>query len=130
MNYLTSTKPHHLYVAMAITGACLIILSTVVPTRSQNFKTYEFALKGGSLDSAPRPIRVVHGDRIELNWRSDEKAEIHLHGYDKRLVVPAGGIATMTIDCTATGRFPITLHGKDTAGHGHKPLIYFEVHPK
>ena len=77
-------------------------------------------------------IRVVQGDVVELRWRTDEPAEIHLHGYDKELRVRPGKPASMSVTARATGRFPITSHGwgANGHGHGHDVLTYLEVYPR
>ena len=37
-----------------------------------------------------RTIRVTQGDRVQLNWQTDEKVELHLHGIDQKTVVLPG----------------------------------------
>jgi FtsP/CotA-like multicopper oxidase with cupredoxin domain len=76
-----------------------------------------------------RTIRVKQGDQVQLNWKTDEKAVLHLHGYDIETNVARGKPASMKFTAKATGRFPVTSHGFGD-GHGHSALIYIEVHPK
>lgn len=119
-------------------SACLVCatiltvsgISVKQPAFSNPLKTIELALAGGGLPAHLKNIRVKLGDRVTLLWRSDSPVEIHLHGYDKLLRVTPGSPAPMTFDCHATGRFPITLHGGAAGKHSHKPIAYFEVHPK
>ena len=80
-----------------------------------------------------RTIRVTQGDRVQLNWQTDEKVELHLHGIDQKTVVLPGAGGTMRFIAEATGRFPVTSHGfGNKAGHHHGPgaLMYVEVYPK
>ena len=80
-----------------------------------------------------RTIRVTQGDRVQLNWQTDEKVELHLHGIDQKTVVLPGVGGTMRFTAEATGRFPVTSHGfGNKAGHHHGPgaLMYVEVYPK
>ena len=80
-----------------------------------------------------RTIRVTQGDRVQLNWQTDEKVELHLHGIDQKTVVLPGAGGTMRFTAEATGRFPVTSHGfGNKAGHHHGPgaLMYVEVYPK
>jgi hypothetical protein len=77
-------------------------------------------VKGG----APT-LRVSVGDDVRLRWRTDEKVEIHLHGYDLKLILKPGASQTLAIDARIAGRFPISAHD-----FGHKNLAYLEVHPK
>jgi len=75
-------------------------------------------------------IRITQGDRVELSWTSDEPVGLHLHGYDLEIEVKPGEAASMIIEATATGRFPITSHGWGSGGHGHDALTYLEVYPR
>ena len=80
-----------------------------------------------------RTIRVTQGDRVQLNWQTDEKVELHLHGIDQKTVVLPGAGGTMRFFAEATGRFPVTSHGfGNKAGHHHGlgSLMYVEVYPK
>ena len=80
-----------------------------------------------------RTIRVTQGDRVQLNWQTDEKVELHLHGIDQKTVVLPGAGGTIRFTAEATGRFPVTSHGfGNKAGHHHGPgaLMYVEVYPK
>ena len=80
-----------------------------------------------------RTIRVTQGDRVQLNWQTDEKVELHLHGIDQKTEVLPGAGGIMRFTAKATGRFPVTSHGfGDKAGHHHGPgaLMYVEVYPK
>ena len=78
-------------------------------------------------------LRVAEGANVELRWSADEAVELHLHGYEIAIQVPAGGTASMVFAAVATGRFPISHHGfGDTMGqeHSHGPILYLEVYPK
>ena len=80
---------------------------------------------------APREaIRATEGDEVELLCSSDERVELHLHGYDLKLEVRPGEPAKMVVKAHATGRFPITSHGWGDGGHGHHALTHLEVYPR
>ncbi len=77
-------------------------------------------------------VRVKEGQNVELIWRTDEKVELHLHGYDIEVDVKPDASAMMRFKAHATGRFPITAHGfgdHHGSGHAEKTLLYLEVHP-
>ena len=87
----------------------------------------------------PPTIRVRQGDKITLDWTTDEIVSIHLHGYDQLLEVKPGETKAMRIDASAPGRFPVSAHGYGAqtahAGKQHKhhreaPLMYLEVLPR
>lgn len=79
-------------------------------------------------------IQVKQGDRVTLQWLTDETVEIHLHGYDIEKVLQPGIPAEMTFEAYATGRYPITAHGfgghSSETRHGETPLVYLEVLPR
>ncbi|MGI9294997.1 MAG: hypothetical protein ACR2PS_13525 [Pseudomonadales bacterium] len=77
--------------------------------------------------------QVNEGDDVELRWYADEDVELHLHGYEIAIQVPAGGSANMTFTAKVSGRFPISHHGfgeKVGREHGEKPILYLEVYPE
>ena len=77
-------------------------------------------------------VRLRHGQTAEIVWTSDTRGELHVHGYDIRVVLEADTPSVTLFDSHATGRFPVTSHGfgADTGHtHGHRPLMYIEVHP-
>ena len=109
---------------------CTAFLLTAPAMIAQEVKTFEFILENGVLNRGPTRVQVQQGGRVTLIWRSDAPVEVHLHGYNKLLNIVPGKPANMIVDCIATGRFPISLHGKGSSGHRHKPVTYLEVHPK
>lgn len=109
---------------------CALMLSGAINSpNAQTDRSFQFSLKNALLADGPNPLKLQHGERVTLIWTTDQPAEIHLHGYNKLLKIIPGEEARMTLHCTATGRFPVTLHKAD-GSHVHKPVLYIEVHPK
>lgn len=112
--------------------ACLCVLllnpAGLSMACAEEVHSFQLRLSGDRISDGPRLVQVRKGDRVTLVWHTSERAEIHLHGYDLLLKLRPGATGTMIIDATSTGRFPVTLHGAHS--HSHKPLLYFEVHPK
>jgi hypothetical protein len=78
-------------------------------------------------------LRVTEDSRVDLLWHSDEAVQLHLHGYDIVVEVPAGGSAPMTFTAAVSGRFPVSHHGfggQSGQDHSHRPLLYLEVLPR
>ena len=78
-------------------------------------------------------IRVTRGDALELEFSTDEAAELHLHGYDKLIKVAPAAPALLRLDATIAGRFSIEAYGfaSDKSGQRrHIVLLYLEVHPR
>ena len=121
-----------LRIAMPLCGAALAVgLGLAAPGASAGqLVSTQYRLDAGKLVEGPQVLRVKQGDTLALTWHSAQAAEVHLHGYDILIKVPAGGSAEMKVRANATGRFPISLHGLEGGGHGHKPLAYLEVHPQ
>lgn len=90
-------------------------------------------VKGPDVRSAGRTagvVRVVQGERVELSWSSDERAILHLHGYNIEVAVePNGPRSAMTFLARAAGRFPVETHGVGTDKGRHLTLLYVEVTP-
>lgn len=71
----------------------------------------------------PRTLRFKSGETVRLRFSAVEPAEVHLHGYDRTVELPAGGSKTLTFKATAEGIFEIEDH------HTHQLLAKLEVRP-
>ncbi len=121
---------------LALVAACLIGLATVPTSRAGEpviieLKIAQRSVSGPAVETGPGAgiIRVTQGEAIELRWQSDERAVLHLHGYNVETEIPENGDATTTFKARAAGRFPIEAHAFGHH-HAHKVLIYVEVHPR
>lgn len=90
----------------------------------------DVVIRGRRVVSPAGAIRLTRGEVVELRVRSDERAELHLHGYDRELRVVPGKTASMVLFAHATGRFALTSHGWRAGGHRHDALTYIEVYPR
>ncbi|PWT88620.1 MAG: hypothetical protein C5B56_08450 [Proteobacteria bacterium] len=94
------------------------------------FRRFAIAIKNRKVDVAQKLIRVTRGDTLELEFSTDETAELHLHGYDKLIKVDPATPAVLHLDASIAGRFSIEAHGFGSARSGyHVLLLYLEVHP-
>jgi hypothetical protein len=105
------------------------------PAAAPAVQRIAIAIKGRKVDSAQQRIRVPHKDTVELAFTSDEKAELHLHGYDRLLTVELGATAVLRLDATIAGRFSLEAHsfgggGERRGRRGHVVLLYLEVYPR
>ncbi|MFP6700063.1 MAG: hypothetical protein VCF08_24745 [Alphaproteobacteria bacterium] len=108
------------------------VFYALVPTvfaQKRPRRVVEVRIKNRQVIAPATAIKLAEGDLVELRWKSDEQLELHLHGYDLKLVVLPGEPGVMAFRAFASGRFPITSHGWGDGGHGHEPLTYLEVHP-
>jgi plastocyanin len=67
-------------------------------------------IQGGKPVGEPRTLEFENGDTIRLRFSSDTAQEVHIHGYDRTVEVPAGGSTTETFKATAEGVFEVESH--------------------
>jgi hypothetical protein len=113
-----------------------LLLGPIVPTSevcAAEAVRISVAVGARKIAPAQRTVRARQGDTIELAFTSDERVELHLHGYDRHLTVDPGSVAVMRIEAKFAGRFAIEAHrfGNETAARSrHLVLLYLEVHPR
>ncbi len=67
-----------------------------------------FVISGQTVDGPARP-KITVNSTVQLVVTSDRADEIHLHGYDQMVDVPAGGTVTLTLTANIPGVFPMEL---------------------
>jgi len=88
-----------------------------------NFVEIPVVISNGKIDT---DISVSHRDKVKLIVTSDQDGVLHIHGYDIEVEVGPESHAMVKFNATATGRFPVEIHG---SSH-HNALFYLEVYPK
>ena len=68
-------------------------------------------MKGRAPVGEPRTLKFENGDTVRLRFVSDVAEEVHIHGYDRYVQVPAGGSARTRFTANAEGVFEIESHG-------------------
>jgi len=68
-------------------------------------------MRGRAPVGEPETLTFKSGDTVRLRFRSDVAEEVHIHGYDRYVDVPAGGTATARFEANAEGIFEIESHG-------------------
>jgi len=96
---------------------------------------FAIAIKNRKADVAQQQIRVRQGDTVELSFTSDEPAELHLHGYDKLLMVAPDAPAVLRFPASIAGHFSVEAHAFGinrgrASGQIHVVLLYFDVYPR
>jgi hypothetical protein len=71
----------------------------------------------------PGRIEVALGDRVSVKVESDSPQEVHVHGYDVFVDVPAGGERAGTLRADIPGVFEVELEGS------HRLVFELEVQP-
>lgn len=81
-------------------------------------------VSGGRPVDGVEEIQVARGERVRLEVRSpDTSDEVHVHGYDLREDLRAGGRVRFSFEADAEGIFEVELEGART------PIATLEVRP-
>ena len=64
----------------------LLTFSTSI-SNAGDVRSFSLEIKSGQVEKKLRTIKVHQGDKVELNWKVDKETELHLHGYDIKLIV-------------------------------------------
>ncbi|MEA2286163.1 MAG: hypothetical protein QOJ21_2206 [Solirubrobacteraceae bacterium] len=78
---------------------------------------------GGQPQGGVKTLSFKKGDRIRFKVVSDVADEIHVHGYDVKKNVTAGGTVQFTFPATIEGRFEVELE------QAHTQIAQLEVAP-
>jgi hypothetical protein len=71
-------------------------------------------VENGQPKGGIRTISSKKGDRVGFKVQSDVADEIHVHGYDLKKDVEAGGSVTFAFEATIEGRFEVELENAGT----------------
>lgn len=66
-------------------------------------------VRGGAVVGGPARVQARLGEHLRFVVRSDVADEVHIHGYDRRAEVTAGGQVTLELTADIAGRFEIEL---------------------
>lgn len=80
-------------------------------------------IRDGKPAGNARTLEYDSGETVRLRFSSNAAAEVHIHGYDKYVNVPAGGSARTRFKADAEGIFEIEEH------HTGALLANLEVRP-
>jgi hypothetical protein len=135
MNLLMAPRKWMLLSAVALLAGAQAPLNAPAPgaASAQLARVVEIRVVARKPEGGVRTVRARKGEAIELRIRSDEKLDVHVHGYDVHQAVVPGAVATLPLAARFVGRFPVTAHLAQAAagGHGAEPtLLYLEVHPE
>jgi hypothetical protein len=66
---------------------------------------------GENVTGDPQDLEYEKGDTIRLRFVSDEAMEVHIHGFDKYVDVPAGGSERAVFKANIDGIYEVENHG-------------------
>ena len=95
------------------TGGSSPTTTTVAPPPAPSFETIE--VRGGKPVGGVKKITVTKGEHVRIEVASpDTSDEIHLHGYDLKRDLKAGGRVRFSFPADLEGIFEIELEGAGT----------------
>jgi hypothetical protein len=74
--------------------------------------TKRIVIAGGKPRGGVQRLEYKKGDRIQFTVTSDVGDEIHVHGYDLKKDVPAGGTVRFSFPASIEGVFEVELEGR------------------
>lgn len=78
-------------------------------------------VRRGDVVGGAQRVRVNKGSVVRLVVTSDVADDVHLHTYDKKVVVAAGGTATLTFTASIPGIIKVELE------HAELTLVRFQI---
>ncbi|MFD3516561.1 hypothetical protein [Streptomyces sp. NPDC058657] len=103
------TAPPGAAPSMAVPGST----EPAAPAPPKADRTVRIAVADGKVAPAPGRIALKKGQRIELAVVSDKDDTLHIHGYDRKVELPAGRLVSYAFVVDRAGLFEVETHGSD-----------------
>jgi FtsP/CotA-like multicopper oxidase with cupredoxin domain len=104
-------------------GAMLNVKRVAAPQQ----RNYHLSVTAPVQIGAVPVLKATQGDTVTLTISSDKPGSIHVHGYEKMVVLRPGAQVSLTFVASQAGRFAVHLHDPDETMHG---LAAIEVQPQ
>ena len=78
-------------------------------------RTLSITVTGGKASGDTGQVAVPLGTPLVVTVNSDVPDEIHVRGYDRKAIVPAGSTASVTFTATKPGVFEVALENSKLA---------------
>ena len=85
--------------------------AVAAPTPSPSVRVIDVSVAGGSVMGPGSRVEAALGEDLVLRVTSDVADEVHVHGYDERAEVPAGGTVEILFTADIPGGFEVELEG-------------------
>lgn len=80
------------------------------PSPTSDVQVIEASYAGGQVTGVDARIEVPLGGKVLLRISSDVAEEIHVHGYDLYVDIPAGGTGEVAFTADLPGAYEVELH--------------------
>lgn len=84
--------------------------TAAAPSPTPTGTVVEVTYAGGELTGVEPRVEVPLGEQVVLRVSSDVVEEIHVHGYDLYVDIPAGGTGEVVFTADIPGAYEIELH--------------------
>lgn len=84
---------------------------TAAPSPTPTGTVIEVAFAGGEITGVGPRVEVPVGETVVFRMTSDVVEEVHIHGYDLYVDLPAGGTGEVEFTADIPGSFELELHG-------------------
>ena len=81
------------------------------PAPSPSVRVIDVSVAGGSVTGPGSRVEAALGEDLVIRVTSDVADEVHVHGYDERAEVPAGGTVEIPFTADIPGGFEVELEG-------------------
>ena len=85
--------------------------AVAAPTPSPSVRVIDVSVVGGSVTGPGSRVEAALGEDLVIRVTSDVADEVHVHGYDERAEVPAGGTVEIPFTADIPGGFDVELEG-------------------
>lgn len=85
--------------------------AVAAPTPSPSVRVIDVSVAGGSVTGPGSRVEAALGEDLVIRVTSDTADEVHVHGYDERAEVPAGGTVEIPFTADIPGGFEVELEG-------------------
>ena len=97
-------------IAALALAAAVVVIAAACGGGDAEPRSFEVTLERGRVVSGETAFVVQRGAQVTLDVASDMAGVFHVHGYDLRARVEAGGAGRIAFEADATGRFTIAMH--------------------
>jgi len=91
--------------------ASLPAVAAPTSTPSPSVRVIDVSVAGGSVTGPGSRVAAALGEDLLIRVTSDVADEVHVHGYDERAEVPAGGTVEIPLTADIPGGFEVELEG-------------------
>ena len=84
---------------------------TAAPSPTPTGTVIEVGYAGGEVTGVGPRVEVPLGETVVFRMASDVVEEVHIHGYDLYVDLPAGGTGEVEFTADIPGSFELELHG-------------------